>query len=151
MYPIVKQFTDTATTNDKTYNYDSIQNCLSITNKGNTDLIFEVGKYGRVVLHPMQTWSNDVDFTSFKIKAFKSDCSFEAVVKDCGSVPATVSQLTDMTKNMIVQNLYLKSPNGTTYQVLVSDSGVISSTLYSGSTSTFAVVGSAIVGTSQIA
>jgi hypothetical protein len=56
---------------------------------------------------------------------------------------------TDLTNNMIIQNLYLKSSNGTTYKILIADDGSISTTLYNGSTATFAVVGSAIVGTSQ--
>jgi ribosomal protein S8 len=62
-----------------------------------------------------------------------------------------ISHIAEITNNTIFQNLYLKSPNGTTYKISVSDSGDLITSLHGSDNSTIAVVGSAIVGTATVA
>lgn len=94
---------DMATSEYKKYSYASEQDYITVTNTGTSDLMFDVGKYTNIVLHPSQTWANEVDFKEFQIKSLGSPCIFTAELREYGNDYVTSAQLADITQQTIMK------------------------------------------------
>jgi hypothetical protein len=76
-----------------TYVFPVEQDYLSITNAGDYDIVFNVGGYTNITLHKGQTWSNNVDFTSFDIWATIEPTTFIWTSKEYDTTPININKL----------------------------------------------------------
>lgn len=84
------QFVAHADTTAMTYDYPATQDCLEIWNKGNVNLVLNVGTYTNQTIVPGQRWKNDVSFTNFNIKSASGNGEYQATAYNYAEVNCTI-------------------------------------------------------------